>query len=83
MAKKLSRQDAFELLQKEFIKECKTFYMRDKPEREVNQVVNGVQQCKSLEELVHFIIDEKSCGGDLLSLYATALIEAPTNEEED
>lgn len=76
MAQKLSRQDAFELLQKTYIEECKNFYMVNKLERDVIQAVRKIQQCKSLEDLVRLIINT-GYYNDLLDLYAKALIETP------
>ena len=76
MAQKLSREDAFKLLQETFIEECIHFYLRDKLEREVTRVVTGAKRCKSLEDLVRYIISTKLIAGDLLGLYAMAFIEA-------
>ncbi|KKL15122.1 hypothetical protein LCGC14_2508780 [marine sediment metagenome] len=81
MAQKLSREDAFRLLQETFIEECIHFYLRDKLEREVTRVVTGAKRCKSLEDLVRYIISTKLIAGDLLGLYATAFIEAQEQEE--
>ncbi len=76
MAQKLSREDAFKLLQETFIEECIHFYLRDKLEREVTRAVAGAKRCESLEDLVRYIISTKLIAGDLLGLYAMAFIEA-------
>ncbi|KKM21643.1 hypothetical protein LCGC14_1633440 [marine sediment metagenome] len=76
MVQKLSRQHAFELLQKCYIQKCKDVYMHNCLEREITQVIRKVEQCKSLEDLIKCIYDMK-LGTYLLGLYAEALIESP------